>query len=285
MGIWNDPDLGCYYDDYIGTDSTSNLGVIYNSSAFDASSCPENYGSTPPVLALQLLKGPMDDNGIIHYLDHTIYYVNDFTVIGHPENANDYYQYLQSIWKDDTHLTSGGHGYGGLQPANYCFFSDPSEVNGWSMCSPSDFFDQRIIVSSGPVSLNTEVTKTFDLAIVWDNTTVYPCPSFDVIDSVAACVKEYFDDIVFNSGTENISSPNQTANVFPNPAAGSSVINFSGQHIDHVEIFDVAGRKLLSVMGEKENLKVNSNKLGKGMFIYQITFNDHSLQSGKIVVQ
>lgn len=287
MGMWNDPDLGCYTDDYLGTDSSDNLGVIYNGEAVDAGSCLYNYGSTPPVLALQLLKGPTDDNGIIHYLDHSMYYRNDFSVIGNPESPNDYYQYLQSIWKDETHLTWGGNGYGGLKPTNYCFFSDPSDSNGWSMCMPPAVFaDQRLIVSSGPISLNAGVTKTFDFAAVWDNTSVYPCPSFDVIDSVAACVKNYFKDIVFITGTGTISSLQQQVNVFPNPVASSSDINFSGKNFSRVEIFDLAGKKLFdSEIKKNDVLKLNSDRLGKGLFIYRITFDDHSSQSGKIVVQ
>ena len=141
-------------------------------------------------------------------------------------------------------------------------------------------------ISSGPISMEHSETKTFDVAVIWDNTSVYPCPSFAVIDSVAACVKNYFDNIAFISGTENISSQQQHLNVFPNPVAVSSVINFSAKNFSRIEIFDLAGKKFFdSDVKKNEAMKLNSNQLGIGLFIYRITFNDHSSQSGKIVVQ
>jgi hypothetical protein len=287
IGMWDDPDLGCYVDDYIGSDSTSNSAVVYNGETPDSYLCAYNYGNQPPVLALKIFKGPTDDNGTTHYLDHTMYYVNDFSVIGNPETPAHYYQYLQSIWKDNTHLTFGGNGYGGAQSANYFYSDDPSIATGWSMCGlNATFTDMRFIVSSGPVSINAHESKTFDVAAVWDNTSVYPCPSFATIDSVAACAKDYFNGISLPSGIKNISSAHKPFSVFPNPVGTSSVISFSGKNFSQIEIFDLAGKKLFDSEVKKiDVLKLNSDQLGKGLFIYRITFNDHSSQSGKLVVQ
>ncbi|HYV93529.1 MAG TPA: T9SS type A sorting domain-containing protein [Chitinophagales bacterium] len=284
IGLFADAGFGNYLDDYMGTDSANHLGVFYNGDT----------AGIGPVIAIQILEGPMDDAGVIHYLDHSMIYYNDFSVIGNPEIAQDYYQYLQSIWKDGTHLTYGGNGQGGLTNSNYVFSGDPSNPNGWSMCSTNaPFSDRRIIVSSGPFSLHSGQTKTFDAAVVWDNTSIYPCPSFTTIDSVASCAKNYFDNNVSLCGIRNVSSRQQSATVFPNPVAASSVINFSpkessrtGKNFSRVEIFDLAGRKLFaSETNENAILKVNSDRLGKGLFIYRITFNDHSSQAGKLVVQ
>jgi hypothetical protein len=40
-----------------------------------------------------------------------LYYNNDFTVIGNPENASDYYGYLSGTWKDGSPFTDGGDAY------------------------------------------------------------------------------------------------------------------------------------------------------------------------------
>ena len=274
IGFWSDPSSGASIADYIGSDSANQLGVIYYADEVD----------TGPVSAIQILKGPTDDAGTVHYLDHSMMYTNDFSIVGNPENAQHYYQYLQSIWKDGTHLTYGDEGFSN---SNYVFSSDPSDLNGWSMCTDSlPPADDRMINSSGPVAIHSGQTKTFDIAVLWDDKSVYPCPSFSVIDSVANCVKNYFDNIAFISGTENISSQQQHLNVFPNPASASSIINFSGKNISRVEIFDLAGKKLFdSEAGKNDAIKLNGDQLGKGLFIYRITLRDHSSQSGKIVVQ
>jgi len=283
MGLWTDPDLGCYTDDYAGCDSANNLGIIYNSTEVDANSCPDNYGNQPPILGIQLLKGPTDESGVVHYMDYCMLYLNDFSLYGNPENAAQYYQYLKSVYKQGDHLVNPLTN----DITNYAFPSDPTDVNGWSMCAenslPSDF---RIIVSSGPVILKAGGKQTLDYAVVWDNTSVYPCPSYSTLIDVANCAKESFDsDIVFTS-SGNLISANDRMNVFPNPVAISSVINFSGKNFSRVEIFDLAGKKFFDAEAKKNDvLKVNSDRLGKGLFIYRITFNDHSSQSGKLVVQ
>ncbi len=285
MGLWTDPDLGCYTDDYMGCDSANNMGIIYNATATDAAACQYNYGNQPPVLGIQILKGPLDQNGNIHYMDHCMYYVNDFSSVGNPETAQQHYQYLQSIFKTGSHLINPVTN----QENNYAFSDDPPVFNGWSMCAAnapaSDF---RIIVSSGPVTLKAGAAQTLDYSVVWDKTSAYPCPSFATIDSVASCVKDQFNTIDFTSGTPVISSPSPSVTAFPNPAslASSSSIKFSAKNMERLEIFDVAGRKVFATDLNNENsFALNANELGKGFFIYRVSFSNHVEQSGKLIVQ
>ena len=41
-----------------------------------------------------------------------VYYNNDFTVRGNPENGTHIYNYLRGIWKDNVPMTYGGDGKG-----------------------------------------------------------------------------------------------------------------------------------------------------------------------------
>lgn len=52
--IWNDPDLGDASDDYVGCDTLSGLGYVYNAHSFD-----HVYGSYPPAVGINLLQGPI----------------------------------------------------------------------------------------------------------------------------------------------------------------------------------------------------------------------------------
>ena len=53
VGLWDDPDLGFAGDDFVGCDTTLDLGFCYNDG-------PDvNYGAAPPALGYQLLQGPI----------------------------------------------------------------------------------------------------------------------------------------------------------------------------------------------------------------------------------
>ncbi|MFC2133494.1 T9SS type A sorting domain-containing protein [Bacteroidota bacterium] len=54
FGVWSDPDVGSPYDDYVGCDTTLNMGFVYNDGPYE-----ERYGDTPPSLGFQLLQGPI----------------------------------------------------------------------------------------------------------------------------------------------------------------------------------------------------------------------------------
>ncbi|MCJ7555071.1 MAG: hypothetical protein MUO34_14455, partial [Ignavibacteriaceae bacterium] len=54
FGYWSDADLGDFDDDFIGCDSTLNLGYSYNRDDYDYV-----YGNAPPAIGYKLLQGPI----------------------------------------------------------------------------------------------------------------------------------------------------------------------------------------------------------------------------------
>ena len=54
---WSDPDLGAFADDFVGTDTTLDLGFTYNSSSEDA--IYAQAGLIPPAVGYDFLQGPM----------------------------------------------------------------------------------------------------------------------------------------------------------------------------------------------------------------------------------
>lgn len=54
FGQWIDPDLGNYADDYVGCDTTRNLGYCYNGDDDDEGIL--GYGAHPPTVGLDFLK-------------------------------------------------------------------------------------------------------------------------------------------------------------------------------------------------------------------------------------
>ncbi|MBA3900289.1 MAG: T9SS C-terminal target domain-containing protein, partial [Bacteroidetes bacterium] len=62
FGIWADPDLGRFDDDYVGCDVQRGLGYCYNGKDVDGSGGPGDYGANPPAVGIDFFEGPYQDN-------------------------------------------------------------------------------------------------------------------------------------------------------------------------------------------------------------------------------
>ncbi|HAP01721.1 MAG TPA: hypothetical protein DCQ93_07350 [Bacteroidetes bacterium] len=195
MGQWVDPDLGCYLDDYIGCDTTRGLGIIYNADG-DDQPCPVGYGNQPPLLGVDYFKGPINEDSVELGMTNFLYYNNDFTVTGNPENASHYYGYLSGSWKDGTPFTEGGNAYGGSVPTHFVFPGVPNIPSQWSECSENNTpADRRFIESTGPFKLLPGASNEIIVGVVWVRPPVgsYPCPSFSLLQKADDKAQALFD--------------------------------------------------------------------------------------------
>ena len=114
FGQWVDPDLGNYQDDYVGCDVSLGLGYCYNGDAEDDGASGYNYDSDDPLQLELIFRGPLadpndgldndgdgeiDEDGEQIIMSKFVYYNNDFSEHGNPEEAIHYYNYLKGIWK------------------------------------------------------------------------------------------------------------------------------------------------------------------------------------------
>ena len=106
LGLWTDWDIGYLYDDYVGCDVQRNSCFAYNGNPIDGNGEPNSYGDNWPVQVLTVLNGP-DGLGMTGFMYHN----NSSGIYGAPTIAPDYYNYLQSRWKDGSHLQYGAMGY------------------------------------------------------------------------------------------------------------------------------------------------------------------------------
>ncbi|NNE36615.1 MAG: hypothetical protein HKN13_15385, partial [Rhodothermales bacterium] len=58
VGMYVDPDLGSFDDDYVGSDTTLGIGIVYNADNDDDARYG-GYGLNPPALAYDFLQGPI----------------------------------------------------------------------------------------------------------------------------------------------------------------------------------------------------------------------------------
>jgi hypothetical protein len=204
---WVDPDLGAYDDDYVGCDTTANLGICYNGDAVDGPTTP-NYGSEVPMVGVDFFEGPEDPSDTVNGkprrlgMSSFLYYNNDFSITGNPTSASHYYGYMTGSWKDGTPFTCGGNGYGGNQRCKFMFPGDPNK-GGWSECSEGNQpSDRRFLQSSGPFVLQPGAVNDVTVGVVWVPDQNYPCPSFDELKIADQKAQGLFDN-----GFELISGP------------------------------------------------------------------------------
>lgn len=201
IGQWVDPDLGCWNDDFVGCIVDESLGIVYNGDSEDDFNCAQGvngYGSEIPMLGVDYFRGPKDASGNELGMSSFVYYNNDFTPIGNPEEAEDFYGYLSGSWKDNTPIEFGGDGYQeGTFPTPYMYPDDPSSTgaDAWSECSVgNDPADRRFLQTSGPFTLNPGATNEVIIGAVWVPNVVYPCPSFDKLLRADRVAQGLFDN-------------------------------------------------------------------------------------------
>ncbi len=197
IGQWVDPDLGYYLDDYVGCDVSRGLGYCYNGEPNDPGST--GYGANPPAVGVDFFQGPLADphDGIDNNKNCTVdedceqiimskfvYYNNDFSIQGNPQNGTQYYGYLRGFWKDGTPFTFGGNGYGGATSCSYMFPGNSDDQYGWGLggtCQnpvvvPSLWNestagnvpnDRRFMQSAGKFTLKPGAVNMVTTGVVW----------------------------------------------------------------------------------------------------------------------
>ena len=188
FGQWVDPDLGNYQDDYVGCDVELGLGYCYNGDADDDGAYGYNNDSDdpPPAIGVDFFRGPLADTG--DQLDNDmdgqidepgeqiimskfVYYNNDFSDHGNPEDAIHYYNYLKGIWKDGNPMTYGGTGWESGNPeCNFMFpgDTDPNFNDVWTeITAGNDPADRRFLQSAGPFTLEPGAVNYITIGVVW----------------------------------------------------------------------------------------------------------------------
>ena len=191
MGIFSDPDLGDFADDYVGSDSTLGLGYVYNADNEDVGG--EGYGTPPPAAGYDFFQGPIvpspGDTAQVSgrkipdfkNLDMTtfIYYNNSGNVNGDPVTGEDYYNYMRGRWKDGSRIKFGGDGLANGatdQETNFMYPGDPDTGIGWTEFNPDPVGgtlaplspgDRRFVMSTGPFSINPGDQQEIVFGVVW----------------------------------------------------------------------------------------------------------------------
>lgn len=184
VGLWNDWDIGCENDDYVGCDVDRNSCFAYNGALVDGSGESWAYGTNPPVQVCTVLSGP-DGLGMGGFVCHD----NSDSGTGYPQNALEYYNLLRGLWRDGNAIQYGGNGHPShpntVGPACHYMFpgdSDPDNIgtglalpnggynaNGvyWTEDHEEDIPGNRMgLASVGPFDFPAGGMKELDYAMI-----------------------------------------------------------------------------------------------------------------------
>jgi hypothetical protein len=261
--------IGYEWDDYIGCDTLLHSAFVYNGLPVDGSGESYAYGAHPPAQSFTCLNFNMDS--FIYYFLSSIYPYPEVQYA--PKNAIEFYNYMNSIWRDGTPLTYGGTGYGGDELVNYAFPGDPVTNEGWTEESAGiEPGYRRGLVATGPTTLLSGDTLALDFALVFARDY-----EGDHISSVALLkerigqIRDFYQEAL---SVEETHQENPALKVFPNPFSGELVVetaSFSST-IDW-SVVDMLGKTVSS--GKVQNqphLQLDLQYLRNG--IYFLHLND-----------
>lgn len=268
VGIWNDFDIGYFADDLIGTDINRNMVYGYNADAVDSF-----YGPNPPAIGVKILN---------HNLHNSMFYDNTASNIygNNPTSSNHFYNYLRSLWKDDSPLNFGLNGYQtSFGSTNYCFSgnTNPNFTQSWEMTTPKDY---RIIGSAGPFTIPPNGYITIDVAYIYAKGT----SGNSLVElGAAADVVQNFYAATINATAEK--SINHELKLYPNPA--QEYIFISNSHAQKnkstIEIFDISGKLMLAENNViNDNYKIDISALNAGIYFINIK-DDQGVYNQKFI--
>jgi hypothetical protein len=288
LGVFIDFDLGCYFDDYLGTIPESNAVFMYNADLSDGvngscSGIPFFTGAVP-IQSMSMLD---------RSLDRTIAYNNPS--IGNPSAATtdpeldiEFYSYLNGRWRDDTPLTFGGGGYGGPTATDYFFPDDPADPTGWSACTlGGSSGDQRMLAVTDLDSLLPGQVTELTLAWTTHASPNATCSRGQVVSDIAT-VQNLFNNGFSGTCLPLLSSHEALKNidlvVSPNPARNEVTLRYPSIKPLVINLLAPDGRLVRSVQNPPaDQITLDVAALPAGVYAIQIR-TDEGLFTRKVSV-
>jgi hypothetical protein len=263
-GCWIDPEIGNYTDDFVGCNPEGNYMFSYNGDNHDEGL--HGYGENPPMLNILWLSDTMR-----HFMD----YQNNFSFMGNPLHAEQYFFLMQSRWVDGTPLTYGGNGYQTGAATNFKFPGNPYFPSEWNEKSAGSFPGDRKMVSSVyQEKLVPNGTKNLEFAVIYTRAPHSP-NGLNTSWAKNAADIEKIRLWHRNNNFPRCDGPGASVNgeahkelkglhIYPNPGSSSFHMDYPGQGEGHANILarDVSGKIIYQSETAPESVYTDSWPVG-----------------------
>jgi hypothetical protein len=300
-GLFTDFDLGCPFDDYIGSFPERNLAFCYNSDNMDEDcSGVSGFGANPPAVGVDIFRGPLavvDDQIEELPLSSIMAYYNGAAATTPPATTDpstlpEFYNYLNGLWRDGTPLTSGGIGYQGMEETPFAFPGLPEQEDGWTEWEaqnpPSD---RRVLMSFGPFTLQPGAVNEFILGYSYYRGEGDHLAQPEGLRDQADQIQAYFDSCfgldapnlppctpIVSHTEEAAFSPRNPIKIYPNPA--KEIIHIESPYpLEIVHISDMQGKHIRSFRGNVGDV----SDLPAGLYFLEVEVAGRKYQQKLIV--
>ena len=262
IGSFTDADIGESANDLFGCKPDKNLVFTYNKGA-DGDGTLNTYGVNPPAIGEVFLNEDLD---YFMYFDRLL-----GTQQSDPTVAVDFDNYLRCEWKDQTHLTYGGNGYGGTTPTNYAY---PGNIHDSTQWIDVNRGDHRMLSTFNKGSFLISENFCFDMAYVFGRTQIEDhLQSVDIMFNNADIVLDSYNthDVDCNFWPVNVAKLNKETHftLYPNPTTGQIKIE-SDKTIEQVKIVSITGKVVKQLVINKEQLTIDLSAVAKGIYFVKL---------------
>ena len=267
FSVYTDFDIGYYADDFIGTDTSSNMVFAYNGDINDN----PGYGFNPPAEGMIVLNHP---------LYSSMFYQNDNTRKGNPNSTPDFYNYMNAKWRDNSDLTFGDSGVAGFTKTMYAYSGNVCNQNGWTegnaLSVPGD---RRMLGNVSLGSFKPNETRNIDFAYVYGRGTSGPVSSYCAMFDDAQKVKSYYDSHLL--GVKNLAPQLNELSIYPNPTNNAFTVS-STQKIQVIEVYNIAGQLIQTISNPGKTSTIDG--LNAGIYFVKVSGKESS-EIRKVIVQ
>lgn len=286
VGVFADLDIGYSYDDYVGFDSSRNLGITYNALPTDSAGIGiiNQYLDTIPMAGIRVLQWNYYDTCGVNTPAGSFMYINNTTSAetGNPSVDTQYNNYLRGKWKSGNHLAapytdttwaiSWDNGTGPGAPINYVYTGEPNSPS-WSECYYKDApGDRRMLINSHSITLLSGQIEHFAFALVASPPKYHNgCPnaSFDDIRAISDTAKAVYCNPLplLISSVHDISIAKNQLKIYPNPTTDNIFIETAFEQNEEVKIYDGIGKQLqLATIRKGNKIEIDTKHLAAGVY-------------------
>jgi len=274
LAMFADLDVGYAWDDYIGFDSSRDLGILYNAQLYDGvAGTTSVFHDTIPKVGIKVLRMPGDTCGVLSPAGSFMFINNGFDArVGDPTVDTEFNNYMRSSFRNgDTLMRLLPPLFNTGTPEKYVCPDDPSIPGGWSECADGyPPYDRRMVVASEPFTFNAGETVKFAFALVASNPSYQnACPntSFADIQQVADTAQFLFcNPLPVITDIDDVPQDSKLV-IYPNPATDHIVMEGPIQEIAQLKLTDALGRSFsINPVRTAQRIEISTAHLAPGVY-------------------
>ena len=283
QSIYFDMDIGYSQDDYLGCDTTLNLGYTYNGDNYDDDSGSGVSYVTPPAAGIVSLSHEM--KGFMYFVSGGGYPYTQ------PDNDLGAWNCMNGKWQNGSAIYDTGSGFTGVNPTSYTFTGNPNDSTEWSEYTESIFpGDRRFLMTISEDAFPVGATICSDYAVVFAGSGISNLDNVNVLLNITNSLQNLYDlsngqfacqSSQFNS-IDNIEKIE--FEMYPNPTSGSFNINWSSKAPIDVVINDMTGRTVFREFNLSGGETLITVDLPSGIYTVNV-ISDDGILTEKLIVE